>query len=227
MSHELKKTQEELRMLLGSIQTSAEEERKHIAREIHDELGQVLTALKIDASLLRKKIAAQSNDDKDYIEGEFNSMIKLIDSSIESVKRIATELRPEVLDHLGIMEAIKWQVEEFENNTGIRCIINDLQSHPELNAALATTVYRIIQEALTNIARHSKATVVNLLVGVDANNFLIEIKDNGKGIKNEETEGIKSLGLIGMRERVFLLNGTISIIGKPGKGTVVSVKIPM
>ena len=227
VSEALKKTQEELRLLLGRIHSRGEEERKRMAREIHDELGQVLTALKIDTILLRKKIVAKSNNDKEYIEREFNSMVQLIDATIGSVKRIATELRPDVLQHYGIIEAVKWKAKEFEKNTGIRCIIYDLQSHLGQHDFIDTAVFRIVQEALTNITRHAEATLVNILIGVDANNFLIEIKDNGKGIKNAAIDEIKSLGLIGMRERVFLLNGTISIVGEAGKGTLVSVKLPI
>lgn len=227
LSVELKRTQEELRLLLGSMQTSREEERKHIAREIHDELGQVMTALKINVSLIRKDITEKGCDDKKYIDSEFESVIELINSTILSVKRIATELRPEVLEHLGIIEAVKWQAEEFNKKTGIDCKVTDLQSHLEINAVLATTVYRIVQEALTNVTRHAKATLVDVMAGLDGKYFVIEIKDNGIGFSGENKKGRTGLGLIGMRERVYLSNGEIKITGNPGTGTTVSVKIPM
>src|SRR6185369_3799643 len=138
---------------------------------------------------------------------------------IESVKRIATDLRPEILDHLDIVDAIKWQAQQFENITGIQCSVSHLPDHLDLQNSFSTTVYRTIQEALTNVTRHSNATVVRILIERNSKKLLIEINDNGKGIKEEDIKNIKSLGLIGMRERVLPLNGTLSISGKPSMGT--------
>jgi two-component system, NarL family, sensor histidine kinase UhpB len=227
LSIELKNSREELRLLVGSLQTSIEEERKYIAREIHDELGQVMTGLKINVKMLLKEIVDKGCVDTNYIKTEFDSVVKLIDLVFSSVKRIAIELRPDVLEHLGIIEAIKWQVTEFENKTGIRCTITELQNYLELNGVLATTVYRIVQEALTNVARHAKATTVDLMVGLKGKFLMIEIKDNGIGFNKEEIKRRKSLGLIGMRERVFLANGEIQITGVPEHGTTIFVKIPV
>jgi PAS domain S-box-containing protein len=224
---EIYKLTEELRILLEHVQTSREEERKYIAREIHDELGQALTALKIDVSMMKRKMIAETTHCPVYIDSELTSIIGKIDSSIESVKRIATDLRPEILDHLDIVEAIKWQAQQFEKITGIQCSISQLPDHLDLENSFSTTVYRTIQEALTNITRHSNATVVRILVERNSKKLLVEINDNGKGIKEEDIKNIKSLGLIGMRERVLLLNGTLSISGKPSMGTTIAVELPL
>ena len=218
---------EELRVLLEHVQTSREEERKYIAREIHDELGQALTALKIDVSMLRRKVNADENNDLAYAADELTFIIEKIDHCLESVKRIATDLRPEILDHLDIIDAVKWQIQQFENITGIHCDVSQLPDHLDLENSFSTTVYRTVQEALTNITRHAKATVVRIVIERNSKKLLIEINDNGKGIQEEDIKNIKSLGLIGMRERVLLLNGTMSITGKPSKGTTVAVEIPI
>ncbi len=221
---EINKLTEELRQLLEHTQLSREEERKYIAREIHDELGQRLTALKIDVSMMRRKMPVIGT--QNYFSDEINSFIKQIDQSIESVKRIATDLRPEILDHHGVIAAVKWQAHQFENITGVKCKVLCLPEDMNLESELATAVYRSVQEALTNIARHAQATSVSILIEQDAEKLLIEIKDNGKGINEEQIRNTKSIGLIGIREHVHLLNGTLFITGKPGKGTVVSVNIP-
>ncbi len=224
---EVYKLTEELRVLVEHVQTSREEERKYIAREIHDELGQALTALKIDVSMMKRKMMAETTHCPVYIEAELNSIIDKIDNSIESVKRIANDLRPEILDHLDIVDAIKWQAQQFENITGIQCSVSNLPDHLDLESSFSTTVYRTIQEALTNVTRHSEATVVRILIERNSKKLLVEINDNGKGIKEEDIKNIKSLGLIGMRERVLLLNGTLSISGKPSMGTTIAVELPM
>ena len=224
---EINKLNEELRLLLEHVQTSREEERKYIAREIHDELGQTLTALKIDVSMMRRKIETDGTGNPVCLNEELDSVIGKINRTIESVKRIATDLRPEILDHLDIIDALKWQAQQFENITGIQCEVSHLPDHLDLESAFSTTVYRTVQEALTNVTRHANASVVRILIEKDSKKLLIEINDNGKGIKEEDIKSMKSLGLIGMRERVVLLNGTMSITGKPDKGTTVAVKIPI
>jgi len=223
----INKLNEELRELFDHLQKSREDERKYIAREIHDELGQALTALKIDVSMMKRKMISGGEQCPKYIEEEFSSIIRKIDLSIESVKKIATDLRPEILDHLDIIDAIKWQAQQFENITGIKCSVSHLPDHLNLESLFSTTVYRTVQEALTNITRHAGATMVRIAVELDSKKLLLEINDNGRGIKDEDIQNIKSLGLIGMRERIQLVNGTMSISGKPSKGTTVAVKIPI
>ncbi len=223
----INKLNSELSNLLEHVQKSREEERKYIAREIHDELGQRLTALKIDVSMLRKKMVPGETIDPGNITIELNSFINQINKSIKSVKRIAFDLRPEILDHLDIIEAVKWQAQQFQNITGIQCIVSHLPDHLDLENSFSTTVYRTVQEALTNVTRHANASEVRIMIERDSKKLLIEINDNGKGIREEDIESIKSLGLIGMRERVLLLNGTLSITGQPSKGTTVAVNLPI
>lgn len=224
---EVNKLNEELRLLVEHVQKSREEERKYIAREIHDELGQALTALKIDVSMLKKKVITEGSINQTFFTGELDSVIDKINKSIESVKRIATDLRPEILDHLDIIDAIKWQAQLFENITGIKCDVSQLPDHLDLGASFSVTVYRTVQEALTNITRHANASVVRILIEKDSKKLLVEINDNGKGIKEVDIKSMKSLGLIGIRERVMLLNGNLSITGQPDKGTTVAVQIPI
>jgi PAS domain S-box-containing protein len=224
---EINKLTIELRQLLEHLQTSREDERKYIAREIHDELGSSLTALKIDVSLLHKKSVSKSNEDNKYMIEELTSVINQIDKAIDSVKKISLELRPEILDHLGIIDAVKWRVQQFENMTGIPCKVSCLPDLITLRKELSAPVYRIVQEALTNVARHSQASLVKILIKADSENILVEINDNGKGIRDEDLENPKAFGLIGMRERVRILNGRMSIVRNEGMGTTVSVKIPL
>src|SRR6185436_20696752 len=138
--------------------------------------------------------------DKDYIEKEFDVVLNQIDSTVKSIKRISTHLRPEILDHLEIIDAVKWQAQQFQNITGITCTVSHLPLHFKLNPVQATTVYRSIQEALTNIMRHAKASAVKILLELNEEKLLVEVTDNGKGIRDKELESRHSLGLIGMRE---------------------------
>ena len=174
---------------------------------------------------MRRKIPA--NENQGYFTNEINSVISQIDQSIASVKRIATDLRPEILDHHGIIAAVKWQAEKFQKTTGVQCKVSCLPDDINLESELSTAVYRTVQEALTNIARHAQASLVSILIERDAEKLLIEVKDNGIGINEEQVKSMKSLGLIGIRERVHLLKGKLFITGMRGKGTTVLVTIPM
>jgi two-component system, NarL family, sensor histidine kinase UhpB len=222
----LRISNEDLKKMVERIQTAREEERLHIAREVHDELGQVLSALKIEVSMVRKKIAA-SNKNIAYLL-DFNQIVKLIDNSILSVKKIAKDLRPEMLDEIGLMEALRWQVEEFSKNTGIA---TSLQIKPEfaklaLDIHTSTAIYRIVQEGLTNISRHARAASVKIMLKYQLQNILLTIKDNGTGITDSQKNQKNSFGITGIKERVFLLNGILEISGRPGKGTIIFVQIP-
>jgi signal transduction histidine kinase len=214
------KSKEQLRGLSNQLQTVREEEKAHIAREVHDELGQTLTALKMELGCL--------NHDLDSVpaiaQQRIGGMNKLIDSTIESVQRIATELRPQILDVLGLGEAMRWETLEFEKRTGIQC---QVQWSPitELNREIKITVFRIFQEAMTNISRHSDAKNVTVNLQVDALQVVLEVHDNGKGIATDEIFNESSLGLLGIRERVYFLNGRFDITGN--EGTLVKVTIPL
>ncbi len=220
---ELRSSHKQLQNLSKHLQYVREEERAYIAREIHDDLGQSLTALKMESTLMKKGL---SKDQKLLID-KANLMLKLIHNTIETVQRIASELRPDVLDHLGLTAAIEWQLEEFQNRFGI---IYELIMHLEeiiLDKDLSTTVFRILQEALTNIARHAEATRVKVSLKMENGNLVFKVEDNGKGITDEQISDYRSFGLIGIRERVHACNGFTTISGIQGKGTTVTVSIPL
>jgi signal transduction histidine kinase len=218
----IRKKEEELRNLTAYMQKATEMERTTIAREIHDELGQALTILKIDLSLFRKMF---SEDQISMIE-KTDAMSRLIDKTIQTVQRISTDLRPGLLDDLGLSAAIEWQLEEFQERTGIPCKIiidpQDVTFDRDRNTAL----FRIFQETLTNIARHAEATEVSVSLQQKDGQIELKVQDNGRGITGEELAHPKSFGLIGIRERAIIFGGDSSVIGSAGNGTTVTVKIP-
>lgn len=223
----LRTSREQMRNFAGRLQEVREEERTQIAREIHDELGGALTALKIDFSLLTKDALKIENETvRASLLADMNSMIKFIDATIHTVRRIAMELRPGVLDDLGLIAAMEWQLNDFEKRTGIRCEWISSVEYIDMDADLSTALFRIVQEALTNVARHSGATEARVHLRADADCFILEVEDNGKGIEKEKTMSSKSLGLLGMGERALMFGGRITVTGTPGTGTKVTVDIP-
>jgi two-component system sensor histidine kinase UhpB len=223
---ELRKSHEELRLLVNRHQISIEEERMNIARDLHDELGQVLTALKIDIAMLRKRLATGKNVNEQIINDEFASISKTVDKIATSAKQISSGLRPEALDDLGIFEAIQWQVLEFEKRNKIICQLHLPHDPPELTKELSIALFRIVQEGLTNVARHAFADHVQIYLDFREDVLFLEILDNGKGIDEEKIRSSKSLGIIGLRERVQLLQGQFFIGKAKGAGTKVSIVIP-
>ncbi|MFQ5443160.1 MAG: PAS domain S-box protein, partial [Nitrospinales bacterium] len=219
----LRQSHQELRDLFHRLQTIREEERTFIAREIHDELGQLLTVLKIDTSWIEKKLPKEEK----ILLNKTRAMITFIDKIIESVKRISSDLRPEELDMLGLTEAIEWQAQEFEERMGIKCDLDLSLCDVSLEPDRSTTIFRILQETLTNVARHANASKVKIKFCEENGDVVLEVKDNGKGISKRKISDPKSLGLLGMKERVRLWEGNIKINGKQGQGTTVTVKIPM
>lgn len=219
----LRESEEKLRALAVHLQTVREEEQIRISREIHDELGQTLTGLKMDLTWL----AAQLDPGQKPLQEKTESMFGLIDSTIHSVRRIASGLRPEALDEVGLAAAISWQARDFQLRSGIRCRLDLPQDSNGLDPDRATAVFRIFQEVLTNVARHANATRVDVAMRLDAGRLVLEVRDNGRGISEAETRGSRSLGLLGMRERVLPFDGTVEIGGAPGKGTQVTVSIPL
>jgi PAS domain S-box-containing protein len=213
---------EQLRALAARLQSIREEERTRVAREIHDELGQALTAIKIDLAAL---ISALPPDLRQQ-SGRVESVLKLVDETIQSVRRISTQLRPGVLDDLGLVAAIEWAAEEFEARTGTKCRLDLPQDDIVIDRERATALFRIFQETLTNVARHAKATQVDARLAQENGDLFLEIRDNGTGISEERLSAGASLGILGMRERALLLGGELTISGVPGKGTVVMVRIP-
>ena len=210
-----------------SLQKAQEEERTKIAREIHDELGQVLTALKMDIVLLSEDIKEGKKDKPDNIINELKSIAKLIDSSILSVRNIATELRPDILDHLGLVAAIKWQSNEFQKRNRIKCTVDSEIDYIDIDKNRATSIFRIFQEILTNILRHAGSNEVNISILKEDYNLILRVKDDGKGINEDDINDIKSIGIIGMKERTELIGGMLSIEGEKNIGTTVTLKVPI
>ncbi len=219
---ELHKSREQLRNLAAHYQSVREEERTKIAREIHDELGQALTALKIDLSWLSNRFS----EDQESLQKKVKVMNNLIDSSIVTMKRLSTELRPVLLDDIGLEAAVEWYAEEFQKRTGINCSVNFGSEDINLDEKRSIALFRIFQEALTNIARHAKASKVKVLLEKSADEVKLKVNDNGIGIKNEKMAVPNSFGLIGMRERAHYLGGELSIEGKSKKGTTILLRIP-
>jgi len=219
-SERLKESEDKLRRLAAHLISVREEERAHIAREIHDELGQVLTGLKMEVTWLAKRLR-----EKPLIE-KTDSMCKLIDTTVQTVRKIATGLRPEMLDDMGLIAAVGWQAKEFQKRTGIRCRAK-LPPEVKLDIDVSTTMFRIFQEILTNVARHSRATRVDMELTIAEDKVALEVVDNGVGIADSDLNGKKSLGLLGMHERALLFGGEVKITGTPGHGTRVSVNIPI
>lgn len=225
VEEELIKSGEVLRNLFAHLQSVREEERTRISLEIHDELGQALTALKMDLYWLDNKLPP--GPDRKSLRKKSQSMLKLLDKTIQTVKRISTDLRPGLLDDLGLVAAIEWQADEFQKHTGIECKLTVKPEDITIDQEMATAIFRIFQETLTNVARHAKATIVRTTLKEADNRIILEVKDNGIGITKEQIQDFKSLGLIGIRERVYPFKGNISIGGIAGKGTTVKVTIPL
>lgn len=220
---QLQQSQDRLRNLTARLESVQEEERTRIAREVHDELGQALTAVKLELSRLRDQLPQAPLSLVDTLQ----SIYALVDTTIQSVRRIATELRPVVLDQLGLVPAIEWQAREFQSRTAIQCTLDIYLRSVSLSQAGSTAMFRIFQEILTNVARHARASAVNINLQEQAGALVLEVRDNGRGVTDAELSNPKSLGLVGMRERALLLGGETTIKGTPGKGTTVKVRIPL
>jgi PAS domain S-box-containing protein len=219
---------EQLRALAARLTQVREEERTQIAREIHDVLGQALTGLKMDLSWMSKRTAAVSDRDlAGVLEDKIRAMSQVVDSTIGTVRKIATELRPSLLDDLGLEAAAEWQVHEFEKRSGITCKFNSELDEVEISPDSSTALFRILQETLTNVARHANASRVAVRLQVKNSDVLLQVRDNGRGITSREMANTNSLGLLGIRERALLVGGVVHMKGKPKIGTVVSVQVPL
>jgi PAS domain S-box-containing protein len=219
----LRESQEQLRSLAARVQNTREEERAAVARELHDELGQTLTALKLElaratALLKGTPLTAPAVD-------RLQALVGLVEISIATVKRITTNLRPATLDHLGLPEAVRWEATTFRARTGLRCHVRADHETTPLTPEQETVLFRILQEALTNIVRHAKAGAVYITLGLRGRAYEMRIRDNGRGITDAEISNARELGLLGMRERASLAGGTFDIRGRRGKGTVIIVRL--
>src|ERR1043166_1243295 len=225
---ELNRSRAQLRSLAAHLESVREEERTRLAREIHDELGQLLTGFKMDLSWMDKRLEAMSDAAlRRRLTEKTKSMSAMVDDMVDSVRRISAELRPGALDDLGLVAAMDWQLREVEKRVGFQAYFESDVDPSQLPAEICTAVFRIFQEALTNIARHASATQVNVSLEIRGQELWLCILDNGRGITPEQIIGPKSLGLAGMRERATVLGGEFKVERAPGKGTLVSVRIPL
>ena len=219
-SGELKKSLEQLHSLAKYTENAREYERKSIARELHDDLGQALTAVKIDLGIIRQIVQEEN------VLSKIEKVTILVSDTIKTVQRLTSQLRPEIIDDLGLEAAIKWYTKEFGTRNNIEIFL-DMDSEIPLSPDDSITLFRIMQESLTNIARHAAATNIEISLLCTGKKINFSISDNGNGIPDEKLHSKKSFGIIGMRERAVTLGGTFEIYNKSDKGTVVSLSFPV
>jgi len=223
----LQASSEQLRALSMSLQSAREREAATIARRIHDELGGTLTSLRWELEGLAKFFDQQDSPARLAAVGEqLDLLFRLTDATIHSVRRIASEMRPSILDDIGLAEAIEWQSGQFQSQTGIECDCQVAAAGLSLDAEQSTAVFRILQEALTNVRRHAQASRASVALEECDGVLVLTVHDDGKGITQEQASSRQSLGLVGMRERAYLAGGSIEIGGAPGEGTTVCLRIP-
>jgi PAS domain S-box-containing protein len=223
-AEEIAASREQLRALAARLQTIREEERTRIARELHDELGQALTGLKLDLAWMERRLSRHAQPE--LVERSANLLARL-DGVMIAVRRIVTELRPSVLDQLGLAEAIEWQAQDFAARTGLELDIDIHRDGPSPSDDVASAVFRMLQEALTNVARHAHATRARVALRLDAASLSLDVSDDGRGITPDELRGSHSLGLLGLRERAIACGGSVVITGEPGGGTTVALRLPL
>ena len=219
----LRESHEQLRALSVHLQHVREEERTRIAREVHDELGQSLTALKLQLTWLAGRLPGALG----RVREQVSSMLRRIDETIHTVRRIATELRPGLLDSAGLPAALEWQAGQFERQTGIRCHVTIDIGERDCNQEMNTTFFRIFQETLTHVLRHARANRVEVRLTRQGEHLVLEVKDNGRALTDGGTRGEESIGLLDMRERAGLFGGELEVHGLPAQGTTVRVSIPL
>lgn len=218
----LKESEEQLRQLTIYMDSKSEEEKKRIGREIHDGLGQLLTGLKMDLQWISKKWPVESES----LKAKFKSMNNIIDTSVKEVQKLSIQLRPKMLDELGLLETIQWEAAQFEERTGIYCNVQFSPEEFEVEHERSSTIYRVLMELLTNVYRHANATKVNIQIEKHNEVYLLKFRDNGIGIRQEQIKSKFSYGLISISERVHTWNGSILFSGEGNKGTTIEVKIP-
>lgn len=220
---------ESLRALTAKLETVREEERTRISRELHDDVGQALTGVRMDLDRLRERVerADLPQNQRAPIDAKLTSARTLVDSALDSARRVSRQLRPSVLDVLGLRAAIEWQLEEFRTRTGVSAEIIGDADFPTLPEPTAVAVFRIVQESLTNVMRHAEATSVTVRLGVEGDQVVVEVMDNGRGFDMRASAGAPhSLGLIGMRERAAAIGAACEIVSAPGEGTTVRITLP-
>jgi PAS domain S-box-containing protein len=217
----LRASGEQLRQFAARIEAVREEERTRVARELHDELGQALTILKLDLSWLRTKTPREENERRKKMK----SMIDHVDQTIERVRDIVSELRPSILDDLGLIAALEWQLSQFQKRTGIRTVFESSIEQIDVSPDASAAVFRVVQEALTNVVRHAKASRVRVSMKSSAGVLKVSIEDNGKGITKAQVNDLRSLGIVGMTERVHRIQGELTISSSPRQGTRLDIVI--
>jgi PAS domain S-box-containing protein len=228
---ELRHSREQLRALAGRLHEVREEQSASVAREIHDELAQDLTAIKFDLAFIEKRLeCCEDPTERARLEDKIGTMYKEIDAAIDLVRNIATRLRPPILDELGLVEAIELHAQDFQRRTGVQCDVNLYNvgaTGLEQDMQRKTAVFRIFQEILTNVNRHAKATHVWVDLRRENESFILEVRDNGKGIPLETMRNLDGLGILGMRERAQVFGGHVAIDSEVGKGTSVRLTVPL
>jgi signal transduction histidine kinase len=222
---QLQASEDQMRQLAARLQQAREDERAEVSRELHDELGQTLTALKLEIN--RAVEAFASSQHGVTTVNRLQSVVGLVDLGIATVKRISSRLRPATLDHLGLAEAIRWEALTFKARTGIRCQLRANRLNTRLDAEQQTALFRIVQEALNNVLCHANASSVHVTIRETDTLVDLRVRDNGRGISAAQATAPGSIGLLGMRERAALIGGTFKVAGERGKGTVVSVQVPI
>ena len=221
-----RRSQDDLRALSAHLETVREEERAHMSREIHDELGQLLTGLKIEVSLLQQRLHGHDSTASVTLDAACTRMSGMLDDSIHTVRRLATSLRPHILDELGLAAAIEWQVDDFLKSSGLACDVALPESDVALDRQTATALFRILQESLTNVVRHAHARRVSVRFAADDLAAFLEVTDDGVGFGQPAGAGAPSFGLLSMKERAIMLGGQLDIRSRPGSGTTITVRVP-
>ncbi len=222
---EISNSREQLRNFAQRLENVREEEKERIARAVHDDLGQELTAIQLELNYLEEEI--ETNGQNKSLKESVGSMYQMIDNTIGSVQRIATELRPLTLDMFGLGEAILWQTKDYQARTDIQINTSEVDNQIDLDRDRSITLFRVFQELLTNIFRHAKATQVNIQLFKENNLVVLKVQDNGIGIPLQKIKNPQSLGLLGIRERLLAWGGTVDIKSQQGKGTSVVINLPL
>jgi signal transduction histidine kinase len=223
-AEEIARSREELRALASRLESIREEERKRIARELHDELGQTLTGLKLDLAWMERRLNRHSQSE---LVDRCANLLGRLDGVMMAVRRIITELRPSVLDQLGLPDAIEWQAQEFAQRTGLELDLDIRCACEPPSDAVASAVFRMLQEALNNIAKHASATRIRVVLQIEPDLLSLDVGDDGRGITTDELRGAHSLGLLGLRERALALGGTVAIERNASSGTTVALRLPL